>query len=103
MATTESYTLSLHDALPIYAADGDYVNWRRADFFCQWLLGDFDQTVDMWELNREQQNNGKTNGTRVTAGATTGTTTTTTTTTGTGTGGRGGRGGRGGGGNDDNN
>jgi dipeptidyl aminopeptidase/acylaminoacyl peptidase len=82
-----------------YAADTDYINWRRADFFCQYLLGDFDQTVDMWELNREQQNNGK-NGTRVTAGATTTGTTTTTTTTGGGRGGRGGRGG--GGGNDEN-
>jgi hypothetical protein len=43
-----------------YAVDSDYVNWRRADYFCQYLLGDSDQTIDMWELNREQQNNGKT-------------------------------------------
>ena len=62
-----------------YTNDTDYINWRRADFFCQYLLGDFDQTVDMWELNREQQNTGKTTGGRGNAGAT-GTTTTTTTT-----------------------
>ncbi len=43
-----------------YGPDSDYVNWRRADYFCQYLLGDFDQTIDMWELNREQQNTGKT-------------------------------------------
>ena len=43
-----------------YGPDSDYVNWRRADYFCQYLLGDADQTVDMWELNREQQNTGKT-------------------------------------------
>ena len=43
-----------------YAVDSDYVNWRRADYFCQYLLGEADQTIDMWELNREQQNNGKT-------------------------------------------
>ena len=42
-----------------YGPDADYVNWRRADYFCQHLLGEYDQTVDMWELNREQQNNGK--------------------------------------------
>jgi predicted MPP superfamily phosphohydrolase len=43
-----------------YGPDSDYVNWRRADYFCQYLLGDADQSIDMWELNREQQNNGKT-------------------------------------------
>lgn len=43
-----------------YGPDSDYVSWRRADYFCQHLLGDYDQSVDMWELNREQQNNGKT-------------------------------------------
>jgi dipeptidyl aminopeptidase/acylaminoacyl peptidase len=75
-----------------YGPDADYAMWRRADYFCQHLLADYDQSVDMWELNREQQNNGKAPAGR--GGATTTTTTTTTT-----TGGRGGRGGRGGGGN----
>ena len=42
-----------------YGPDADYVNWRRADYFCQHLLGESDQTIDMWELNREQQNTGK--------------------------------------------
>jgi dipeptidyl-peptidase-4 len=73
-----------------YGPDADYVSWRRADYFCQHLLADYDQSVDMWELNREQQNNGK-------APAGRGGQTTTTTTTTTVQGGRGGRGGRGGG------
>ncbi len=68
-----------------YGPDSDYVNWRRADYFCQHLLGEYDQTVDMWELNREKQDNGKT--------PTTGRGAQTTTQT---QGGRGGRGGRGG-------
>jgi len=38
-----------------YTTDGDYVSWLRADFFSKYLLGDFDQSVDMWELNREKQ------------------------------------------------
>jgi dipeptidyl aminopeptidase/acylaminoacyl peptidase len=63
-----------------YGPDQDYVTWRRADYFCQYLLGDFDQTVDIAELNREQQNTGK----APTAGE------------GGQGGGRGGRGGRGG-------
>jgi dipeptidyl aminopeptidase/acylaminoacyl peptidase len=67
-----------------YGPDSDYVNWRRADYFCQHLLGEYDQTVDMWELNREKQDNGKT--------PTTGRGAQTTQTQG----GRGGRGGRGG-------
>jgi dipeptidyl-peptidase 4 len=71
-----------------YGPDADYVSWRRADYFCQHLLADYDQSVDMWELNREQQNNGKTSAGRG------GQNTTTTTTV---QGGRGGRGGRGGG------
>ncbi len=81
-----------------YAIDSDYVNWRRADYFCQYLLGDSDQTIDMWELNREQQNNGKTPGGAAGRGGQT------TTQTQGGRGGRGtnntngGRGGRGGGG-----
>jgi dipeptidyl aminopeptidase/acylaminoacyl peptidase len=38
-----------------YTTMGDYVAWRRADYFAQHLLGDADQTIDMWELNREKQ------------------------------------------------
>jgi hypothetical protein len=34
---------------------GDYVAWRRADYFAQHLLGESDASVDMWELNREKQ------------------------------------------------
>src|SRR5262249_41687275 len=56
-----------------YGPFSDYVSWRRGDYFCQYLLSDFEQTIDMWELNREQQNNGKTPG-----GARQNTTTTTT-------------------------
>jgi dipeptidyl aminopeptidase/acylaminoacyl peptidase len=36
-----------------YTTDADYFSWIRADYFCKYLLGDFDQSVDMWELNRE--------------------------------------------------
>ena len=36
----------------------DYWNWIRADYFCKWLLGDFSQTIDMWELNREKEQSG---------------------------------------------
>lgn len=43
-----------------YTTDGDYFRWIRADYFCKYLLGDFDQSVDMWELNRERQENNKT-------------------------------------------
>ena len=38
-----------------YAPEADYVTWRRADYFCKYLLGDVDQSIDMWELNRERQ------------------------------------------------
>ncbi len=38
-----------------YGPDNDYFSWIRADYFCKYLLGDFDQSVDMWELNRERQ------------------------------------------------
>jgi dipeptidyl-peptidase-4 len=37
-----------------YTTAGDYFAWIRADYFCKYLLGDFDQSVDMWELNREK-------------------------------------------------
>ena len=36
-----------------YDAAADYFSWVRMDYFCKYLLGDFDQNVDMWELNRE--------------------------------------------------
>jgi len=45
-----------------YTTDADYFRWVRADYFCKYLLGDFDQSVDMWELNRERQENNKTPG-----------------------------------------
>jgi dipeptidyl aminopeptidase/acylaminoacyl peptidase len=41
-----------------YGDMGDYWTWIRADYFCRWLLGDFSQTIDMWELNREKEQSG---------------------------------------------
>jgi dipeptidyl-peptidase 4 len=38
-----------------YTTFGDYVSWRRADYFAKYLLGESDQSIDMWELNREKQ------------------------------------------------
>jgi dipeptidyl-peptidase 4 len=75
-----------------YGTEAEYFSWIRADYFCKYLLGDFDQSVDMWELNRERPQ-----GDHVAPPGNT------TTTTGRGTqtqqqnNGRGGRGGRGGG------
>jgi dipeptidyl-peptidase 4 len=37
-----------------YGPEAEYFSWIRADYFCKYLLGDFDQSVDMWELNREK-------------------------------------------------
>ncbi len=34
-----------------YGADANYFFWVRADYFCRWLLGDFDQRIDMAELD----------------------------------------------------
>jgi dipeptidyl-peptidase-4 len=42
-----------------YADDGPYVNQRRADYFCRYLLGSTEESVDIVELNREQQQNGR--------------------------------------------
>ncbi len=42
-----------------YAARAEYFQWLRADYFCKYLLGDFDQSVDMWELNREKPQDNK--------------------------------------------
>ena len=71
-----------------YTTAGEYVTWLRADYFAKHLLGDYDQSIDMWEINREKQAADKTPA----AGAGRGGTTTTTQQQ---TGGRGG-GGRGG-------
>jgi len=38
-----------------YGPDSEYVVWRRADYFARYLLGESDQSIDMWELNREKQ------------------------------------------------
>jgi dipeptidyl aminopeptidase/acylaminoacyl peptidase len=38
-----------------YTTDGDYVYWRRVDYFSQWLLGSAPTDVDMLELNRERE------------------------------------------------
>jgi dipeptidyl-peptidase 4 len=38
-----------------YTTAAEYVTWLRADYFAKYLLGDFDQSVDMWEINRERQ------------------------------------------------
>ena len=34
-----------------YGPDANYFFWVRADYFCRWLLGDFDQRVDMTEVD----------------------------------------------------
>ncbi|MGA3204530.1 MAG: DPP IV N-terminal domain-containing protein [Bryobacteraceae bacterium] len=36
-----------------YAAEAAYFFWVRADYFCRFLLGDWDQRVDMTEMDRE--------------------------------------------------
>ena len=41
-----------------YGDMADYWTWFRADYFCKWLLGDFSQTVDIRELNREKEQSG---------------------------------------------
>jgi len=38
-----------------YGDMGDYWFWFRADYFAKWLLGDFSQTVDLIELQREKE------------------------------------------------
>jgi dipeptidyl-peptidase 4 len=37
-----------------YADEAQYFSWIRNDYFCKYLLGDFDQSIDMWELNKEK-------------------------------------------------
>ena len=42
-----------------FAAAGPYVNQRRADYFVRHLLGNTHESVDIVELNREQQQTGR--------------------------------------------
>jgi dipeptidyl aminopeptidase/acylaminoacyl peptidase len=44
-----------HSFAPVSA----YVNQRRAEYFCRYLLGQTQEDADMMELNREQQQNGR--------------------------------------------
>lgn len=37
----------------------EYFFWKMGDYFCQWLLGDFSQPMDMVEMNKEVEQNGK--------------------------------------------
>jgi dipeptidyl aminopeptidase/acylaminoacyl peptidase len=37
----------------------EYFFWLRADYFCKHLIGDYSQTVDIEELNREEEQSGK--------------------------------------------
>ena len=37
----------------------EYFFWKMGDYFCQWLLGDFSQPMDMMEMNKEVEQNGK--------------------------------------------
>jgi dipeptidyl-peptidase-4 len=41
-----------------YGDMNDYWFWIRADYFAKWLLGDFSQTVDLLELQREKPQTG---------------------------------------------
>ncbi len=44
-----------------YMPEQNYFFWVRADYFCRWLLGDFDQSVDLTEEDAQPQpNNGAT-------------------------------------------
>jgi dipeptidyl-peptidase-4 len=42
-----------------YTDAGPYINQRRAEYFCRYLLGKTEEDADIVELNREQQQNGK--------------------------------------------
>ncbi|MDH5705347.1 MAG: S9 family peptidase [Candidatus Aminicenantes bacterium] len=42
----------------------DYFFWIRADYFCKHLIGDYSQSVDMVELNREKEMTGDKSGRR---------------------------------------
>ncbi len=41
-----------------YGDMNDYWFWIRADYFSKWLLGDFSQTVDLIEMQREKEQSG---------------------------------------------
>jgi dipeptidyl aminopeptidase/acylaminoacyl peptidase len=40
-----------------YGVDQNYFFWVKADYFCKWLLGDFDQRVDMTEVDPQPPRN----------------------------------------------
>lgn len=42
-----------------YTSEAAYVNQRRAEYFCRYLLGKSEDDADMVELNREQQQTGR--------------------------------------------
>ncbi|HEX2630228.1 MAG TPA: DPP IV N-terminal domain-containing protein [Chitinophagaceae bacterium] len=45
----------------------EYFFWKMCDYFCQHLLGDFSQPVDMYEMNREVESGGRAGAGRVAA------------------------------------
>lgn len=45
-----------------YGEDNEYFFWVRADYFAKHLIGDFDQSVDLWEINNERQQTGERRG-----------------------------------------
>jgi len=45
-----------------YTDAGPYINQRRAEYFCRYLLGKTQEDADIVELNREQQQNGRRGG-----------------------------------------
>ncbi len=47
-----------------YGTDANYFFWVRADYFCRWLLGDFDQRVDMTEVDPPEAPRGAARGRR---------------------------------------
>ncbi len=38
-----------------YMPEANYFFWVRADYFCRWLLGDFDQSVDLTEVDAQPE------------------------------------------------
>ena len=43
-----------------YGNMNEYFFWLRADYFCKHLIGDYSQSVDIDELNRDMEKSGKT-------------------------------------------
>jgi len=37
----------------------EYFFWQKGDYFCKYLLGDFSQPVDILEMDKEVEMNGK--------------------------------------------